>query len=166
MRKKLIKQKNGFTLTELVVVMFLLVIITIISASVTLTVNRSKQNYQIDFKSQTEILELETRFKDWLALYDSADYALIIDESSIIASKDGETNYIEFKDGTLSYTSIDDEVKTVKFGSIRNITFEFEGDIVCCRVEFDDTTYSHKILYTMRAAILAESFRLIGVEII
>lgn len=159
MKNHLIKQKSGFTLTELVVVMFLLGLVAIIATSITLMVNRSQQNYQIDSKSQAELLELESKFKDWLALYDSADYTLIIDESSITASKDTEDVkfVIKFESGTLSCFTLEDGIESINFNTITAITFEFNDDIVCCIVKFNDTTYEHKILYTMRVAKLAET---------
>lgn len=164
MNKNLIKQKSGFTLVELVVVMFLMGLVAIIATSITLMVNRSQQNYQIDSKSQAELLELETQFKGWLAHYDSAEYTLVVDQSNITALKTTSPNetededlFIRFENGTLSYSTLEYEDKAVSFNSITSITFEFENDIVGCRVKFNDTDYEHMILYTMRVAKIAEA---------
>ena len=142
-------------MAELVVVMVLLGLVVLIATSVTLMVNRAQQNYKIDSKSQAEILRLEEAFKDCLMLCDSEEFILIIGDRSIEVSKEeisATPPVIEFKDGTLSYfTGAENNVKTIEFESIKDITFSNDDDIVCCTVTFIKTDYEHKILYTMRA---------------
>lgn len=156
MKKNLIKQKSGFTIAELVVVMFLLGLVAIIATSITLMANRSQQNHEIDNKSQTELVNLESAFKDWLMSYDTAEFKFIIDESSIGASKyDRDAIYdIKFENGTLSYfPTADGETQTIKFSSIKDVTFSNNGDIICCTAYLENN-YKHKILYTLRAATI------------
>lgn len=143
-------------------VMVLLGLVTIIATSVTLIVNRSQQKYQIDSKSQAEILKLETSFKDWLMLHDSKEFslgALSTSSTDISAiqftyTDNAETSLkMEFANGTLSYQTIDnDNPLDINFTAISDITFTFYGNSVCCIAYIGNTDYTHKILYTMRAA--------------
>lgn len=156
MKKNLIKQKGGFTLAELIVAMLLLGLVAIIATSITLMANRAQQNHEIDNKSQTELVNLESAFKNWLMLYDTEEFEFTINESSIWASKyDRDAIYdIEFENGTLSYfPTADGETQTIKFNSIKDVTFSNEGDIICCTAYLGNN-YTHKILYTLRAATI------------
>lgn len=156
MKKNLIKQKGGFTIAELIVVMLLLGLVAIIATSITLMANRSQQNHEIDNKSQTELVNLESAFKDWLMLYDTEEFKFVVSDRSIELTKDdiSAIYVMEFNDGTLSYfPTADGETQTIEFSSIKDVTFSNEGDIICCTAYLENN-YTHKILYTLRAATI------------
>lgn len=169
-KKNLIANNNGFTLTELVVVMFLLSIVMAMAISITLIVNRSEQKYLIDSNGEAEILKLETEFKDWLMLFDSKGYKLTIPEGTNIIEVVASTNtglYIKFDNGTLTYSKFGEDgepiTSTLAFSSINKIEFFAYGtqtntqtnkDIVCCVAYIENTGYTHKILHIMRSATI------------
>lgn len=142
-------------MAELAVVIVLLGLVATIATTITLMVNRTQQNYKINNKSQAELVRLESAFKDWLMLYDSAEWKLIIDDSSIGVTKDTiDAIYeIKFENGTLShFPTAGGQIESIKFNSITDVTFTFERDIICCTATIEN--YQHKILYTMRAATI------------
>lgn len=138
-------------MAELAVVIVLLGLVAMIATTITMMVSRTQKNYRIDSKGQTELVRLETAFKDWLAPYDSAEWKLIINKNSIEVTKDtmSAMYLIEFNNGTLSfYPTTENETKSIKFDSITDITFSRNNDIICCTATIEN--YQHKILYTMR----------------
>lgn len=156
-RKNFTTQRDGFTLTELVVVIFLLGLVAIIATSVTLMVTQAQQNYRLDAKGEAELLQLERVFKDCLKLYDKSEYLFTVEENQIAVSHSGEsggakTELLVFEDRAIYYTDEEGNSKTVDFNSVTGITFEAYGDIVCCTASFENSNFNHKILYTLRAA--------------
>ena len=157
-------------MTEIVVVMVLLGLITLLATSITLIVNQSQKISQLDSKSESEVLKLETAFKNWLMLYDSEIYEIEIsqtDSQSRIEIKDGGTGpaiYMEFnsQDDTLTYTEnvgdnyYEDEASktTITFSAINNITFDICDGIIRCTASFENTDYTHIILYYVRTATI------------
>lgn len=149
------KQNNserGFTLIELVVVMFLLSIVSVLFVSVTMMVNNSQQNLRIDSKSQAELYTLEKSFKDRLKQFDCAEFKITVGSTAItvtdFTNDDARETILKFEGKELTVTP--DKAET--FEKITAITFSQSGNIVCCTAKFDDTDYTHKLLYTIRAA--------------
>lgn len=159
--KSIFKRNNGFTLTEIVVVMVLLGLIIILATSITLIVNHSQRLSQIDSKGESEIVKLRTTFCDWIKLYDSDVYDITVSEREIIihstSAFEGSDNVtMDFADGKLSYyENIGYEPTASKteiiFSAITDVTFELcDSDLLLCTAHLENTDY--KILYHIRAA--------------
>ena len=150
------RNKGGFTLTELVVVMFLLGLVAVICTSVSLMVNRSQQKNQIDAKGQTEIVKLQKAIEDWLMLYDKAGVSLSVTDSNIdiitqtAALADNGISAdsdMRFEGGALWAGDI-----SIAFSSITGVNFSVSDNTLCCSVHLNKSNYIYKFLHTMRAA--------------
>ncbi len=145
----------GFTLVELTVVIVLLALLGTIAVSVALLVTRAERNYRLDARTQSELLEAETCFKDWLMQCDEAGATLTVSAESLTVQVAGTVA------GSFSYTAgtavaeVGGEESTAEFSAVTAMKFSRSGQVICCEIAVRDFG-SCKVLYTMRAAQVKE----------
>lgn len=154
-----LNKSRGFTLVELVVAIALLAMVGVLATSVVLLTTRSRSDFEISAKSQSEITRAEKLFKDFIMQYDDGGYTISVDPTDqSLSVTDGAPGSEEspctaaFNAGVFSCQMPDGSTKTEELGEVENITFEISGKMVCCTIELKQNSNPYQIIYTMRAA--------------
>ncbi len=147
--------RNGFTLVELVVAMALMSLVAVFGVSVTLIVTRAQRNFNLDAKSEADMVYLSSIFKTQIMQCDSDEYSLTVAENSVSFTKNGseptsDTEKMYFADGVFYYGELSNEFETVK-----RISFDCRDKLILCSVQLKETDYVYKITYNMRVATVA-----------
>lgn len=124
MRKFLHKNiKNGFTLTELCVVMAIAAIVGAMTTTYIIFFSSQKREITSQAATISEISTAKSTVNDWLRVYDTSGYEITEHNSGkgLIAQKNDETHSIMFDKKTVT---VDGVSKTNEFESITNLYFD------------------------------------------
>lgn len=148
MRKSVRSKSRAFTLTELVVVIFLFAIISSVCVSITLMVKRAESDSQIDASAESELIKLERTFKDHIRQYDSSSYTFSVAGSHIdVVSTGSPFALLNYENNTLTCSD-----EALSFEEITNISFSRSdnGKLLRLTATIDEEQFA--ILVSVQAA--------------
>lgn len=148
-QKRVLRQNKGFTLIELILAIGLLSLVSLLTLTLTISVDRFQNASFRSMHAETEFIEVSTEIKNWLMSYDKQANTIMGTQNKIEIISDGQiVATMIFEGNKLNF--IDVSTKSISFTSIKSVNFSLSGQIIKCSIIFDDGDFN--VLKLMSAA--------------
>ncbi len=133
--KKMLKNRKGFTLTELCIVIAISAIVGVMITTTVVLTSTQKEDIQTEAAFIREVTDIQIKVTEWLRKYDNTDYAIEPmtdeDDNTYLAVKelDAKGNVTENVKGTLKFTDgalVEDYTKAIKCRNVKNVVFQID----------------------------------------
>lgn len=137
--KKMLKNRKGFTLTELCIVIAIAAIVGVMITTTIVLTSTQKEDIEDEAAFIKEVTDIQIRATKWIRKYDNTNYAIMsvtdADGSTYLAAKDRDAkgNIKDTVAGTLKFKGgalVEDDTESTEYRNVTKITFTTENRLM------------------------------------